>query len=71
MKRVVRQALSDRPDAAEAIDEAYALRSQIIHTGRPADLDVDLERELRMVSGIIRQIYASLLGRSLLKRSAV
>jgi len=71
VKRVVRQALSDRPDAAEAIDEAYELRSQIIHTGRPADLDVDLERELRMVSGIIRQIYASLLGRSLLKRSAV
>ena len=71
VKRVVRQALSDRPDAAEAIDEAYALRSQIIHTGRPADLDVDLERELRMVSGIIRQIYASLLGRSLLKQSAV
>lgn len=71
VQKVVRQALPNRPHAADAIDEAYALRSQIIHTGRPADLDVDLEHESRTVSGIIREIYASLFGRPLLKPSAV
>ena len=48
-------------DAEEIIDGAYSLRSQILHTGSPADLDVDLERETRAVSAVIREIYASLL----------
>lgn len=71
MRRVVLSALPELPEAAATIDEAYALRSQIIHAGRPADLDVDLEREFQSVSRIMRQIYASLLGRRLMKPPAV
>ena len=71
LRRVVLSALPEEPEAAATIDEAYALRSQIIHSGRPADLDVDLERACQSVSRIMRQIYASLLGRRLMKPPAV
>jgi hypothetical protein len=67
LRRVVLETLPDQPKAAEAIDDAYALRSQIVHHGRPADLDVDLERESRRVSGIIRHLYSRLLGRELMR----
>lgn len=66
IQRVVRRALPDQPNAGDTIDHAYALRSQIIHAGRPANLDCDLELERQAVSGIIRQVYARLLGRRLL-----
>jgi hypothetical protein len=59
--------MSVLPDAAQAIDDAYALRSQIIHSGVPADLDVDLERESREISTIIRAMYASILKRELVR----
>lgn len=68
LKRLAREALPDQPEVAEAVDEAYALRSQLIHSGVPSDLDIDLERESRSVSAIIRDIYAKLLNRSLAHR---
>ena len=64
LRRLAHETLPLQPNAAQAIDEAYALRSQIIHSGIPADLDADLERESRDVSIIIRSMYASMLKTS-------
>lgn len=69
LKRLARETLPNQPEAAAAVDEAYALRSQLIHSGVPADLDIDLERESRTISAIIRDIYANILNRSLARRS--
>ncbi|MCB1932771.1 MAG: hypothetical protein KDI45_09910 [Candidatus Accumulibacter sp.] len=65
LKRLVRETLPHQPDAALIVDEAYALRSQLVHSGLPRDLDVDLDREAQIVSHTIRAIYARLLNRSL------
>lgn len=65
LKRLAKETLPNQPDAAHAIDEAYSLRSQIIHSGVPDDLDTDLERESRLISNIIRRMYASILKRKL------
>lgn len=65
LRRLARETLPNQPDAAQVIDKAYTLRSQIIHSGIPADLDLDLDRESRVVSRIIRDIYASMLNRKL------
>lgn len=67
LRRLALETLPSQPDAAQAIDEAYALRSQIIHNGVPADLDVDLESESREVSTIIRAMYASILKTSVVR----
>ena len=68
LKRLAREALPNQPEAPAAVDEAYALRSQLIHSGVPTDLDIDLERESRSISAIIRDIYANPLNRSLARR---
>lgn len=65
LKRLAREILPNQPEAADLVDDAYALRSQLIHTGVPADLDIDLERESRVVSRVIRDMYASILNRKL------
>jgi hypothetical protein len=65
--RLTREALPNHHDAPKIIDEAYDLRSRIIHNGMPPDLDIDLEFETRRVSNIIRELYASLLNRSVIK----
>lgn len=67
LRRMVYEVLPDEPEAAQVVDDAYAVRSQIIHTGSPADLDVDLERQTRIVSAVIRNIYAKRLKRELVK----
>jgi len=69
LKRLTRETLPDQPEAPSTVDDAYALRSQLIHSGVPADLDVDLERESRSIAAIIRDIYANLLGRPLARPS--
>lgn len=69
LKRLARETLPNQPEAPAAVDEAYALRSQLIHSGVPADLDIDLERESQSISAIIRDIYANILNRSLARRS--
>lgn len=67
LKRLVCETLPNQPEVSAAVDEAYALRSQLIHSGIPADLDIDLERETRSISAIIRDIYASLFSRALVR----
>lgn len=69
LKRLARETLPNQPDAAQVIDEAYTLRSQIIHSGVPTDLDIDLDRESRLVSRVIRDMYASMLDRKLARGS--
>lgn len=69
LKRLTRETLPKQPEAHATVDDAYTLRSQLIHSGVPADLDIDLERESRSISAIIRDIYANLLDRSLARRS--
>jgi hypothetical protein len=65
LMRLARKILPNQPDAPQIVDEAYALRSQIIHSGVPSDLDLDLDREAQAVSKTIRAMYASILNRSL------
>ena len=68
LKRLARETLPNQPEAPAAVDEAYALRSQLIHSGVPADLDIDFERESQSISAIIRDIYANILNRALARR---
>lgn len=63
LRRLTREALPDQPEASNIVDDAYGLRSQIIHSGKPTDLDIDLEAEAREISTIIRNIYSSILKR--------
>ena len=63
--RVVRETLPARADAPGLVDEGYAVRSQIVHEGRPSDLDVDLEDLGRKVGGILRELYSARLNRRL------
>jgi hypothetical protein len=65
VQRMARDALPNQPEVWQVIDDAYALRSQLIHRGAPAELDTDLERESEIVSRTIRTLYASLLNRTL------
>jgi len=68
--RLARETVPTNTDAPRVIDDAYALRSQLIHNGVPDNLDVDLEFEGRAVAAVIRDIYASLLKQSLARPSA-
>jgi len=61
-QRVVKEALPDDDTAWKSIDALYALRSQVIHDGRPRDSDTDLQAETRRVSDILRRLYARLLN---------
>lgn len=67
LRRLVREMLPDDRYAPQIVDNAYALRSQIIHSGAPSDLDVDLARESQQISGTVRRLYASMLKRRLLR----
>lgn len=40
-----------------ALDRAYGLRSELLHEGRPSDLDTLLVQETQMVSNYLRRIY--------------
>lgn len=44
-------------DAWRGLDRAYALRSELLHEGRPKDLDILLSEETRSVSNLLRRIY--------------
>jgi hypothetical protein len=70
LERLVRENIPTNTDAPGVIKDAYELRSQLIHRGVPADLDVDLEFEGRAVAAVIRDIYASLLKQPLAHPSA-
>jgi hypothetical protein len=70
LQRMIRDELPNEPEASRVIDDAYDLRSQLIHRGVPADLDADLERESQVVSRTVRALYASLLNRPLARSSS-
>ena len=39
------------------LDRAYGLRSELLHEGRPSDLDILLVQETQIVSNYLRRIY--------------
>ena len=43
--------------AKNSIESAYQLRSEILHEGRPADLDIDLDYEYKTASSYLRRIF--------------
>jgi len=43
--------------AWQKLDHAYALRSEMLHEGRPSDLDILLADETREISNLLRRIY--------------
>jgi hypothetical protein len=65
LRRSISAKLHDHPTAPALVDAAYALRSELIHKGRPAHYDVDLATETRKISGILRVFYARTLGLTL------
>lgn len=65
LRRFIRKSLPDDLDAVQLIDDAYSLRSQLVHDGLPADLDTDLERESIAIAQVTRKLYAAVLGRKL------
>ena len=68
----VRQALKrhccrwfpDSADAWKSLDYAYGLRSELLHEGRPSDLDILLAEQTRTVSNYLRAIYEQEFGLS-------
>jgi len=61
--RVVRETLPATTDAHRTVDDAYTVRSQILHHGRPDDLDLDLEDFGQKVSVVLRELYSARLRR--------
>lgn len=57
LKRVCSAWLPNDPGAWQKLDQAYALRSELLHEGRPNDLDILLADETRDISRLIRKIY--------------
>ena len=43
--------------AKNSIESVYQLRSEILHEGRPADLDVDLDYEYKTAASYLRRIF--------------
>lgn len=62
--RLVRAHLQADESAIEKVKEAYAIRSRILHEG---STDTDLNQKSAEIQGIIRRIYASIIGRDLRK----
>ena len=62
MLRIVRELLPGDKDAVEIIDNAYALRSKILHDGAS---DPYLGRKVSAVEDTIRRIYSARIGKTL------
>ena len=54
-----------------AIDRAYGLRSELLHEGRPSDLDTLLADEMQAISNYLRHIYQCKFGYSFKTRTVV
>lgn len=65
LRRLVRETLPEAPEAEQIVEDAYGLRSQLVHNGVPDDLDIDFGRESDAISSIARRIYSKMLGRKL------
>lgn len=57
LKRLCAQWLPHDREAWLKLDKAYALRSEMLHEGRPNDLDILLAEETRSISNLLRHIY--------------
>jgi hypothetical protein len=64
LKRHCRRWFPDDHDAWKNLDHAYGLRSQLLHEGRPSDLDILLAEQTRTVSSYLRAIYEKEFGLS-------
>lgn len=60
IRRLVRQLLPNEPESSEIIDEAYNIRSRILHNGAT---DSDLELKGREIEVVIRSIFDELIKR--------
>lgn len=57
LKRLCAQWLPGETGSWAQLDRAYALRSKLLHEGRPQDLDILLSEETIKVSNLLRRIY--------------
>lgn len=57
LKRLCETWFPSEPTAWSSIDRAYGLRSELLHEGRPSDLDVLLQEETRSIAKYLRRIY--------------
>jgi hypothetical protein len=57
LKRLSVRWFQGDPEAWAALDRAYGLRSELLHEGRPSDLDTLLAQETQLVSNYLRRIY--------------
>ena len=57
LKRLCAQWLPNDRESWQRLDKAYALRSEMLHEGRPNDLDIPLAEETNAVSNLLRLIY--------------
>ncbi len=57
LRRLVKEILPEITKAPKIINEAYAIRSQLAHSGQPNDLDIDLTEKSREIEEIIIAIY--------------
>ncbi|MEM9541447.1 MAG: hypothetical protein AAGA60_18360 [Cyanobacteria bacterium P01_E01_bin.42] len=62
IKRFVKEKLPENPEAIAIVDDAYNIRSKILHEG---SFDADLNSKSAELEEIMRQIYASILGLNL------
>lgn len=62
LKRMCGTWFPSEPTAWSSIDRAYSLRSQLLHEGRPGDLDVLLHDEARSIANYLRRIYQNEYG---------
>lgn len=57
LKRLCAQWLPGEAAAWVQLDKAYKLRSEMLHEGRPQDLDILLSEETTKISNLLRRIY--------------
>jgi hypothetical protein len=66
LKRLCASWLPNDNDAWRRLDRAYALRSEMLHEGRPNDLDILLAEETMVISNLLRRIYQQAFDHALL-----
>jgi hypothetical protein len=66
LKRLCASWLPNDNDAWRRLDRAYALRSEMLHEGRPNDLDILLAEDTMVISNLLRRIYQQAFDHALL-----
>jgi len=62
LKRYVAEVIPENESAAEIIEDAYKIRSQIVHTGKIKDADKDIYDVTTELEGLMRSIYSKILN---------